>query len=105
MRAIRHAPADAKQAALAVLESRTPSERAQVISLGSQLQVLTQTTQDPGALRAAVESIVPGDTRLPVLVNWAGLFAPWLKVYRRPLPQLPSVQRSEENCGDASEFR
>jgi len=55
--------ADAKQAALSVLDSRTPSERAQVISLGSQLQVLTQATQDPGALRAAVESIAPGDTR------------------------------------------
>ena len=55
--------ADAKREALSVLASRSPSERAQVMALGSQLQVLTQPTQDPGALRAAVESIEPGDSR------------------------------------------
>ena len=33
------------------------------MALGSQLHVLTEPTQDPGALRAAVESISPGDSR------------------------------------------
>ncbi len=40
-----------------------PSERAQVMSLGSQLAVLTQATQDAGELRAALESVAPGDSR------------------------------------------
>ena len=55
--------ADAKREALAVLDSRNPSERGQIISLGSQLQVLTQATVDPGELRGAIASIAPGDTR------------------------------------------
>jgi hypothetical protein len=55
--------ADARGQALAVLDSRKPTERAQVMSLGSQLQVLTQPTQDPGELRAAVQSVAPGDSR------------------------------------------
>ena len=33
------------------------------MALGSQLQVLTQPSQDAGALRAAVESLQPGDSR------------------------------------------
>ena len=33
------------------------------MALGSQLQVLTQPTQDAGALRAAVDSVQPGDSR------------------------------------------
>jgi len=53
--------AAAKQGALAVLAARSPAQRAQVIVLGGQLQVLTQPVQDTGALRAAVESIQPGD--------------------------------------------
>jgi hypothetical protein len=55
--------ADAKREALSVLSSRSPSVRAQVAALGSQLHVLTQPVQDSGALRAAVESIEPGDSR------------------------------------------
>jgi hypothetical protein len=54
--------ADARSEALSVLSSRRPSDRAQVMALGSQLQVLTQPTQDAGALRAAVESLQPGDS-------------------------------------------
>jgi hypothetical protein len=55
--------ADAKRAAESVLASRNPSERAQVMALGSQLQVLTQPTQDAATLSAAVNSIEPGDAR------------------------------------------
>jgi hypothetical protein len=55
--------ADAKSAALGVLGSRGQGDRAQIAALGSQLHVLTQPIQDPGALRAAVESIQPGDSR------------------------------------------
>src|ERR1017187_6150061 len=54
--------ADARNEALSVLSSRRPTDRAQVMTLGSQLQVLTQPTQDAGALRAAVESLQPGDS-------------------------------------------
>ncbi|MFZ0785497.1 MAG: BatA and WFA domain-containing protein [Candidatus Acidiferrales bacterium] len=55
--------ADAKREAESVLASRNPSERAQVMALGSQLQVLTQPTQDAATLSAAVSSIEPGDAR------------------------------------------
>ena len=55
--------ADARDQAMAVLGSRPPAEHAQVMALGSQLQVLTQPIQDAGALRAAVQSIQPGDSK------------------------------------------
>jgi hypothetical protein len=55
--------ADAKREAESVLASRNPSERAQVMALASQLQVLTQPTQDAATLSAAVNSIEPGDAR------------------------------------------
>ncbi len=55
--------ADAKRDALAFLDARKPGERAQVMSLGSQVHVLTEPTQDTGVLRSAVDSIEPGDTR------------------------------------------
>src|SRR5208282_4613050 len=55
--------ADAKREALAVLNARSPADRAQVAALGSQLHVLTQPIQDVSSLRAAVESIEPGDSR------------------------------------------
>jgi len=55
--------ADAKRAAQSLLASRNPAERAQVMALGSQLQVLTQPTQDAATLSAAVNSIEPGDSR------------------------------------------
>ena len=46
-----------------MLASRPRSQRAQVMALGGQLAVLTQPIQDAGALRSAVESIQPGDSR------------------------------------------
>ena len=46
-----------------MLGSRSQGDRAQIAALGSQLHVLTQPIQDPGALRAAVDSIQPGDSR------------------------------------------
>ena len=55
--------ADARDQRISVLGSRPPAEHAQVMALGSQLQVLTQPIQDPGALRAAVENIQPDDSR------------------------------------------
>lgn len=55
--------ADARRAALSVLSSRRPSDRAEVMTLGSQVHVLIQPTEDSSALRAAVESVTPGDTR------------------------------------------
>jgi Aerotolerance regulator N-terminal/von Willebrand factor type A domain len=54
--------ADAKRGALEVLATRKPSQRAQVMVLGGQLQVLTQPIKDAEALRAAVDSIQPGDS-------------------------------------------
>jgi hypothetical protein len=55
--------ADSKSAALSVLSARNPRDRAQVLELGSQAHVLTQATQDPRILRAALEGIQPGDSR------------------------------------------
>jgi hypothetical protein len=54
--------ADARREALSVLSSRRPSDRAQVMALGSQIQVLTEPSQDAGQLRAAVEGLQPGDS-------------------------------------------
>ena len=54
---------DAKQQALDALAHRRSGDRAQVLALGSQVHVLTQPTQDARALRDAVESIQPGDSR------------------------------------------
>lgn len=54
---------DAKRGALEVLATRKPSQRAQVMVLSGELQVLTQPIKDAGALKAAVESIQPGDSR------------------------------------------
>jgi Aerotolerance regulator N-terminal/von Willebrand factor type A domain len=54
---------DAKRGALEVLSTRKPSQRAQVMALGGELQVLTQAIKDSGSLRAAVEGIQPGDSR------------------------------------------
>src|SRR5271154_3355228 len=55
--------ADAKQGAVQLLASRPRSQRAEVMALGGRLAVLTQPIQDAGALRSAVESIQPGDSR------------------------------------------
>ena len=55
--------ADAKREAESVLASRNASQRAQVMALGSHLQVLTQPTQDSPTLSAAINAIEPGDSR------------------------------------------
>lgn len=55
--------ADARQGALQLLASRPPSRPAQVMALGGRLAILTQPIQDAGALRSAVESIQPSDSR------------------------------------------
>jgi hypothetical protein len=52
--------AGAKDAAMETL-SGVGAARAQVAAFGSQLQLLTQPIQDQSALRAAVQSIEPGD--------------------------------------------
>jgi hypothetical protein len=55
--------ADAKRGALEVLGAKPGGQRAQVMALGSQLQILTQPVQDAGTLRAAVEGIQQGDSK------------------------------------------
>jgi|HubBroStandDraft_2_1064218.scaffolds.fasta_scaffold19227_3 hypothetical protein len=55
--------ADAKQGALQLLASRPRAQHAEVMALGGRLAVLTQPIQDAGALRSAVESIQPSDSR------------------------------------------
>ncbi len=52
--------ADAKDAAMGVLAGKG-SARAQVATFGSQLRLMTQPIEDQSALRAAVQSIQPGD--------------------------------------------
>src|ERR1700689_1659072 len=53
--------ADAKQQALALLAAKTHSQKAQVIALGGQVEVLTQQIADQAQLRSALESIQAGD--------------------------------------------
>lgn len=53
--------ADAKQQALSVLASRPHSQKAQIAALGGQLETLTQPIDDDAQLRAALQSIQPGD--------------------------------------------
>jgi hypothetical protein len=55
--------ADAKRAALAFLSGRSLGNRAQVVALSAQVHLLTQATQDAGALRTAVDGIQPSDSR------------------------------------------
>src|SRR6266852_1108300 len=52
--------ADAKDAAMSMLSGKGAS-RAQVAAFGSQLRLMTQPIEDQPALRAAVQSIQPGD--------------------------------------------
>ena len=54
---------DAKRQALALLADRRSNDRAQVLTLGAQIHLLTQPTLDTRSLREAVESIRPGDSR------------------------------------------
>jgi hypothetical protein len=53
--------ADAKQQALALLAAKPHAQKAQIMALGGQLEVLTQPIADETQLRAALESIQPGD--------------------------------------------
>jgi hypothetical protein len=53
--------ADAKQQALTMLASKPRTQKVQVITLGGQLNVLTQPIADAAQLRSALESIQPGD--------------------------------------------
>ena len=55
--------AHAKQDALNALSSLHGGEQAQVLALNSKISVLTQPTEDVGALRFAVESITASDDR------------------------------------------
>jgi hypothetical protein len=52
---------EAKREALAVLGKRSGAQKAQVMALGGQMEVLTQPVEDAGELRAAVQGIAPGD--------------------------------------------
>jgi Aerotolerance regulator N-terminal/von Willebrand factor type A domain len=53
--------ADAKQQALATLAAKPHAQKAQIMALGGQLEVLTQPISDETQLRAALESVEPGD--------------------------------------------
>ena len=53
--------ADAKRQARALLAAKPNAQRAQIMALGGQLDVLTQPTADETQLHAALESIQPGD--------------------------------------------
>src|ERR1700685_1054018 len=53
--------ADAKDAAMSVLSGKGAA-RAQVAAFGSQLRLMTQPIEDQSALRAAVQSVQPGDS-------------------------------------------
>jgi hypothetical protein len=55
--------ADAKQGALQVLAAKPSGQKAQVMALGAELQVLTQPVEDAGTLRAATEGIQQGDSK------------------------------------------
>jgi hypothetical protein len=55
--------ADAKREALSVLSSKRAGDKAQLMALGSQIQVLTQPSLDTSELRTAVENVQPGDSR------------------------------------------
>src|SRR6202035_598398 len=53
--------ADAKQQALALLAAKPHAQKAQIMTLRGQLEALTQPIDDNAQLRAALESIQPGD--------------------------------------------
>ncbi len=53
--------ADAKQQALALLAAHPRSQKAQVMVLGGQLQILTQPSTDEAQLRSALEGVEPAD--------------------------------------------
>jgi hypothetical protein len=51
----------AKSEILSALSKRSPGERAQIIALGSNVEIITQPTNDLDALKAAIEGIAPAD--------------------------------------------
>ena len=53
--------AEAKRQALALLAAKPHMQKAQIMALGGRLEVLTQPIADEAQLRAALESIQPGD--------------------------------------------
>jgi Aerotolerance regulator N-terminal/von Willebrand factor type A domain len=52
---------DARRQAQAVLDARNPSARVQIMALDSTVHILTQPSRDAGTLRAAIDSVQPGD--------------------------------------------
>ncbi len=52
---------DAKREALSVLAAKPRGDKAQIMALGGQLEMLTQVIDDDAQLRSALESIQPGD--------------------------------------------
>jgi len=58
-----NALARAKGEILSALSKRAPGEKAQIIALGSNVEIITQPTTDIDALKAAVEGIALGDGR------------------------------------------
>lgn len=54
---------DAKQQALKTLASRPRNDKAQIMALGDQVEILTQPNSDDSQLHAALVSIEPGDGR------------------------------------------
>ena len=54
--------ADARQQALAVVAAKPHTQKAQIVALGGQLEALTQPIDDDAQLRAALQSIQPGDS-------------------------------------------
>ncbi|MGA7341881.1 MAG: BatA and WFA domain-containing protein [Terracidiphilus sp.] len=55
--------ADAKKQAFAALTARPRAQKAQIVALGGELEVLTQPIADDAQLRAALDGIEPGDGR------------------------------------------
>jgi hypothetical protein len=55
--------AQAKQAARSLLGRMQPGDNAQVVAFAGQVRVAGQPTNDPGSLRAAIDSIEPADSR------------------------------------------
>jgi len=53
--------ADARRLALATLAAKPRAQKAQIVVLGGQLETLTQPIDDDAQLRAALQSIQPGD--------------------------------------------
>ena len=94
--------ADARREALSVLSSRRPADHAQIMALGSQLQVLTQPSQDAGALRAAVESLQPGDSHAKFRRTRARPCAPCRRAYTHRSNCTCSATCRNPRCRQAS---